>query len=74
MISQNGINHLVGMACVLTDEVVEAIGAEFKGDLTIVAATPTERGTCFNAANADGRICTALGLEAILKLRGVFKT
>jgi hypothetical protein len=69
MTSQNGINHLVGMTCTLTDQVVEGIGEEFKGTVRIVAAVSTEtRGTAINVVNKDGKPSPCLGLEACAKL------
>jgi len=69
MISQNGINHLVGMKCTLTEAVTNELGDEFKGTLVIVAAISAPgQGTAFNACNDDGKPTPCLGLEACLKL------
>ena len=68
MTSQNGLNHLVGMKCTLTDAVIEQIGDDFKGTLVIVAAIVSSVGTAFNACNDNGKPTPSLGLEAMEKL------
>jgi len=74
MVSQNGINHLVGMTCVLSNDVVAEIGDSFKGIVTIVAAVSSPRGTAINVVDANGKPSPCLGLEACQKLKGVLKT
>jgi len=69
MISQNGINHLVGMTCTLTEAVTNEIGDDFKGSVRIVAAVCVpNRGTAINVVTKDGKPSPCLGLEACAKL------
>jgi len=68
MQSDNGINHLVGKTCQLSDEVVEAIGDSFKGNVTIVAVFATPSSVAFHAMNDQNQISAGLQLEAIKML------